>query len=148
VNQIRRQGHLCAACKIRTMWMTSPASRSNSAKTASIPASALQRSLDELVSIQYLSSWDVRPMVSKPGYKLVLMPGGELLHVLAISQRKQLTDGVTEEQPSTEQQATLQALLERRHQSGKSGIEVPASFNSSRRQRQKVSRCIQARKLV
>ena len=139
------------------------------------------RSLDELVSIEYLSSWDVRPMVSKPGYKLVLMPGGELLHVLAISQRKQLTDGAAEEQPSAEQQANLRALLERginpakanailqqypretvmdrieyaefliardrRHKIDnpagfiiyviESGIEVPANFNSSRRQRQK-----------
>ncbi len=46
------------------------------------------RSLDELTTIGYLSKWDVRPMVSKEGYKLVLEAGAELRHVLSISQRK------------------------------------------------------------
>lgn len=46
------------------------------------------RSLDELVNVGYLSAWDIKPMSSKEGYKLVLLPGEELLHVLTISQRK------------------------------------------------------------
>ena len=48
------------------------------------------RSLDELSQIGYLSNWDVRPMVTKQGFKLVLQAGEKLLHVLAISQRKSL----------------------------------------------------------
>jgi len=50
------------------------------------------RSLNELVDVGYLSSWDVKPMSTKEGYKLVLLPGEELLHVLAISQRKQIAE--------------------------------------------------------
>ena len=46
------------------------------------------RSLDELTDIGYLSSWDIRRMVSKDGFKLVLLPGDQLRHVLALSQRK------------------------------------------------------------
>ncbi|HWQ57254.1 MAG TPA: replication initiator protein A [Bryobacteraceae bacterium] len=71
------------------------------------------RSLDELAGIEYLSGWDVRPMMSKPGYKLVLTPGSELLHVLAISQRKQLADCGATPELTAEQQAGLDALLER-----------------------------------
>ena len=46
------------------------------------------RSLDELAGIGYLSSWDIRRMVSKEGFKLVLLPGDQLRHVLTLSQRK------------------------------------------------------------
>ncbi len=46
------------------------------------------RSLDELTDIGYLSSWDIRRMVSKAGFKLVLLPGDQLQHVLKLSQRK------------------------------------------------------------
>lgn len=45
------------------------------------------RSLDELVSIGYLSEWEVRSMTTKEGYKLVLSPGDSFLHVLALSYR-------------------------------------------------------------
>jgi hypothetical protein len=48
------------------------------------------RSLDELRQIGYLASWDIKPMMSKEGYKLVLEAGEEVLRVLAISKRKQL----------------------------------------------------------
>ena len=78
------------------------------------------RSLDELISVGYLSQWDIRSMVTKDGYKLVLMPGDELLHVLAISQRKQLTAGETAderesalEQFTEVQQSAIKALLQR-----------------------------------
>jgi len=46
------------------------------------------RSLDELTEIGYLSSWDVRRMLSKDGFKLVLMPGNQLRELLTLSQRK------------------------------------------------------------
>ncbi|MFL6463243.1 MAG: replication initiator protein A [Bryobacteraceae bacterium] len=49
------------------------------------------RSLDELTSIGYLSKWDVKPMMTKSGYKLMLSPGEEVLRVLAITQKKQLS---------------------------------------------------------
>lgn len=48
------------------------------------------RSLDDLGSIGYLSKWDIRPMMTRNGYKLVLSPGEEVLKVLAISHRKQI----------------------------------------------------------
>jgi hypothetical protein len=47
-------------------------------------------SLNELVSIGYLKSWDIKPMSSKQGYKLVLTPGRAMKDVLVMTQRKQL----------------------------------------------------------
>ncbi len=47
-------------------------------------------SLTDLVNIGYLKSWDIRPMSSKSGYKLVLTPGKALKDVLLLTQRKQL----------------------------------------------------------
>src|SRR5579875_3177280 len=44
--------------------------------------STIGLSLEELVSIKYLSSWDVQKMSSKQGYKVVLVAGEELLRVL------------------------------------------------------------------
>lgn len=78
------------------------------------------RSLDELAEVGYLSKWDIKPMSTKDGYKLVLLPGEELLHVLAVSQRKQLEDegapaapAIEQQQESAQQNAAFQALLER-----------------------------------
>jgi hypothetical protein len=71
------------------------------------------RSLDELITVGYLSGWDIRPMVTKDGYKLVLLPGQELLHVLAISQRKQLREQETSSEGfSQAQQRAIAALVE------------------------------------
>jgi hypothetical protein len=47
-------------------------------------------SLNELVTIGYLKSWDIKPMSSKQGYKLVLTPGRAMKDVLVMTQRKQL----------------------------------------------------------
>ncbi len=44
--------------------------------------STIGLSLDELVSISYLSTWDVQKMSSKQGYKVVLIAGEALLRVL------------------------------------------------------------------
>lgn len=73
------------------------------------------RSLDELLTVGYLAGWDIKPMITKDGYKLVLQPGEELLHVLAISQRRQLTEAATpKENALTEmQQHQLDSLLAR-----------------------------------
>lgn len=72
------------------------------------------RSLDELMQIGYLSKWDIKPMATKEGYKLVLLPGGELLHVLALSQRKQVGESAEpEDQLNESQRLAQQALLER-----------------------------------
>jgi Replication initiator protein A len=74
------------------------------------------RSLDELSEVGYLSSWDIRRMVTKEGFKLVLLPGEELLHVLAISQRKSLKEAAegsaaAELEFDDEQNSAMQALL-------------------------------------
>ncbi len=93
------------------------------------------RSLNELVDVGYLSSWDVKPMSTKQGYKLVLLPGEELLHVLAISQRKQIAEqGESESEPSPgdmpgdglsdAQRGAITALLERGVTPAKAGSLV------------------------
>lgn len=45
------------------------------------------KALDELVSINYLSSWSLAKMVSDSGYKFVLAPGNELLRILKITEK-------------------------------------------------------------
>jgi hypothetical protein len=49
------------------------------------------RSLDELIGVRYLSQWDIQPMVTKQGFKLIMSPGDELMRVLAITHRKQIS---------------------------------------------------------
>jgi len=44
--------------------------------------STMGLALQELVKIKYIATWDVQPMSSKQGYKIVLTPGDELLRVL------------------------------------------------------------------
>lgn len=81
------------------------------------------RSLDELVDVGYLSKWDIKPMSTKEGYKLVLLPGEELLHVLAISQRKQIGEQQAEDlELSAVHKLSIEAMLKR-------GIS-PAKANS------------------
>jgi hypothetical protein len=69
------------------------------------------RSLEELKSIGYVQKWDIRPMTSKDGYKLVLEPGEEVLRVLALSQRKLLGENSAQVPLSDVQQEALDALL-------------------------------------
>jgi hypothetical protein len=71
------------------------------------------QSLDELVGIKYLSNWDLQPMTTKLGFKIVLFPGEELLRVISLSQRKQLNDGKANGGDlSSQQQAAIDALME------------------------------------
>ena len=44
--------------------------------------STMGLALSELVKIKYISKWDVQPMSTKKGYKIVLTPGEELLRIL------------------------------------------------------------------
>ena len=44
--------------------------------------STMGLALNELVSINYVSKWDIQKMSSKQGYKVVLLPGEELLRIL------------------------------------------------------------------
>jgi hypothetical protein len=72
------------------------------------------RSLDELISVGYLSKWDIVPMSTKDGYKLVLLPGEALLHVLAIAKRKQIGNGADIPVEVSEiNKVVIQALVER-----------------------------------
>lgn len=52
------------------------------------------RSLNELRDVGYLSEWDLKPMTTREGYKLVLFPGEQLARVLALSLRKQVDAGL------------------------------------------------------
>jgi ATP-dependent Lon protease len=88
------------------------------------------RSLDELIAVGYLSAWDIRPMITKDGYKLVLQPGQELLHVLAISQRKQLCEQQASEELNESQHDANSALLERGVSPAKAALLVK-KFNPS-----------------
>ena len=71
------------------------------------------QSLDELVGVGYLSNWQLQPMSTKKGFKIVMLPGEELLRVISLSQKKQLGDksnGSVEF--SAVQQLAIDALLE------------------------------------
>lgn len=72
------------------------------------------KSLDELKQVGYLSNWDIQPMVTKEGLKLILFAGQELLHVLAIAQGRALA-AKTGFVPTadTRQPEVLAALAER-----------------------------------
>ena len=52
-------------------------------------------SLKDLVEIGYLKSWDIKPMSSKTGYKLILVPGSAMKEVLSLTQRRQLAFAAT-----------------------------------------------------
>lgn len=72
------------------------------------------RSLDELSSIGYLRKWDVKPMISKQGYKLLLESGEQLERLLAITQRKQITEQPDDPPPLTAREKEAHnELLER-----------------------------------
>jgi len=51
--------------------------------------STMGLALNELVNIKYLDKWDVQPMSSKDGYKIVLAPGPALMRVLRESYPEQ-----------------------------------------------------------
>jgi hypothetical protein len=75
--------------------------------------STMGLALDELVKIKYISRWDVQPMSSKQGYKIVLTPGAELLNILQ-NQRAERTERRDPEvkQPVSElAEAALEVLL-------------------------------------
>lgn len=70
-------------------------------------------SLDDLVKIGYLKTWDIKPMVSKKGFKLVMSPGREILNVIATTQRRQLASS-NRAQELTPAQMEVQSLLQER----------------------------------
>lgn len=72
-------------------------------------------SLTDLVNIGYVKSWDIKPMSSKVGYKLVLTPGRALKEVLLLTQRKQLAFAAAHLEPtlSATQETVKAALIEK-----------------------------------
>lgn len=71
-------------------------------------------SLTDLVNIEYLKSWDIKPMSSKAGYKLILSPGRAMKEVLVMTQRKQLAfaSGQVDTSLSESREVARLALLE------------------------------------
>jgi hypothetical protein len=70
------------------------------------------RSLDELIGVRYLSQWDIQPMTTKLGFKLVLSPGDELMRILAITHKKQIAPNTSAEtELSAARQEALSALI-------------------------------------
>ena len=49
---------------------------------------SIGRALDELISVRYLSRWDIQLMSSKIGYKVMLWPGEDILRSLSLSTPK------------------------------------------------------------
>lgn len=70
-------------------------------------------SLDDLVKIGYLKAWDIKPMVSKKGFKLVMSPGREILNVIATTQRRQLASSIRPQELNPAQ-LEVQTLLQER----------------------------------
>jgi hypothetical protein len=71
--------------------------------------------LDELVKIKYLSKWEIRPMVTKNGYKIILTAGAELLRFLNKhngERRLQADNGIEDRIMSAAELAGVQALLD------------------------------------
>lgn len=64
--------------------------------------STIGLSLDELVSIKYLSSWDVQKMSSKQGYKVVFIAGEALLSVLNATRPERRETAVVPHLPLTD----------------------------------------------
>jgi len=58
--------------------------------------STMGLALNELVKIKYLSRWDVQPMSSKEGYKIVMNAGEELLRILKNSRPERREISVAE----------------------------------------------------
>jgi hypothetical protein len=71
------------------------------------------RSLDELVTVRYLESWDIRPMLTKDGFKLIFMAGEEIKNVLAIARQKQLADSPRTADLGHDQITAAGALMEK-----------------------------------
>jgi hypothetical protein len=75
--------------------------------------STMGKSLDELVGVGYISSWQLQPMATKKGYKIVMTPGTELQRVLAMTNRKALVDkSPSSGELSSSQQDAIGALIE------------------------------------
>lgn len=70
--------------------------------------------LTDLVNIGYLKSWDVKPMTTKDGYKLIFIPGRAIKEMLELTQRKQLAFAAEQigEPLSSKQQEAKDAMLE------------------------------------
>ena len=71
------------------------------------------QSLDELVRVGYLDSWQLQPMTTKKGFKIVMQAGHELLRVISLTQRKQLGEKSipTQQELSETQLFALDALM-------------------------------------
>ena len=89
--------------------------------------------LNELVKIKYVSKWDIQPMSSKQGYKIVLTPGDELIRVLdnsrsdrreVASQAQARIDESSMQSLSTAQDEALELLKKHGVLPGKAGLLV------------------------
>lgn len=73
------------------------------------------KSLDELVSIEYLSSWDIVAMTSKKGYKVVMRPGRSVKQFLELMNgQKERNPLIGESAPSDlteDQQEAYEAMV-------------------------------------
>jgi Replication initiator protein A len=76
--------------------------------------STMGLALDELIKIMYVQKWDVQPMTSKKGYKIVLWPGSDLMRSLRTSRRELPAPSVPNgKQPDVETDDPALALLKK-----------------------------------
>jgi hypothetical protein len=76
--------------------------------------STMGLALDELIKIMYVQKWDVQPMTSKKGYKIVLWPGSDLMRSLRTSRRELPAPSVPNgKQPEVETDDPALALLKK-----------------------------------
>lgn len=86
-------------------------------------------SLADLVEIGYLKSWDIKPMSSKAGYKLVLAPGRAMKDVLVLTQRKQLAFAAARtELPLSESRELAKAALVEQGVSQSKALELVKKY--------------------
>jgi hypothetical protein len=77
---------------------------------------SIGKSLDELISVGYLSKWDIQPMASKDGYKIVLWPGKDILRRLAPELSSSKNSGLLTSSSSTAAEPIRNADLGREAQ--------------------------------
>lgn len=87
-------------------------------------------SLNDLVAIGYLKNWDIKPMSSKSGYKLLLAPGRAMKEVLVLTQRKQLAFAAAHvEAPLSKPRELAQAGLVERGIGQTKAVELAREFD-------------------
>ena len=94
--------------------------------------STMGLALNELVAIKYISRWDVQKMLSKQGYKVVLVPGDELLRVLDSTRPERREPSPGRLEPSSDRREPSSGRLEPSSDRLEQSPALPHSRSSQR----------------